>query len=146
MDYQDINKRTIPDHYPTPRSDDLIDMIGRCRGKVFTTLDLMKGYHQIRISSESKDKIAFTCYLQYKRMLYGLTNTPSTEWTILFVYFDDNYINCVKVNGRTLDTRGASSMTFRRGRAETETAKVCFCTNQDLLPRAYCITKRGTTE
>ena len=79
-------------------------MIGRCRGKVFTTLDLMKGYHQIKMSSESKDKTAFTCHLglfQYKRMPFGLTNAPATfqrlmnrlfsgtEWNFVFVYLDD---------------------------------------------------------
>ena len=47
-DYRGINKRTIPGRYPIPRIDDLIDMVGRCRGQIFTTLDLMKGYHQIK--------------------------------------------------------------------------------------------------
>ena len=79
-------------------------MIGHCRGKVFTTLDLMKGYHQIKLRSESKDKTAFTCHLglfQYKRMPFGLTNTPATfqglmnwlfsgtERNFVFVYLDD---------------------------------------------------------
>ena len=104
VDYRGINKRTILDHYPIPRTDDLIDMIGRCRGQIFTTLDLMKGYHQIKMSPESKDKTAFTCHLglfQYKRMPFGLTNAPATfqrlmnklfsgaEWNFVFVYLDD---------------------------------------------------------
>ena len=64
----------------------------------------MKGYHQIRMHSESKDKTAFTCYMrhfQYRRMLFGLTNAPATfqrlmsqlfngrEWDFLFIYLDD---------------------------------------------------------
>ena len=57
-----INRDTIPDCYPIPRIDDLIDMVGRCKGKVFTTLDLMKGYHQIRMEADSKSKTAFTCH------------------------------------------------------------------------------------
>jgi len=39
VDYRGINKRTIPDCYPIPRIDDLIDTIGRCQGKIFSTLD-----------------------------------------------------------------------------------------------------------
>ena len=104
VDYRGINKDTVPDCFPIPRIDDLIDMVGRCKGKVFTTLDLMKGYHQIRMHSESKDKTAFTCHMghfQYRRMPFGLTNAPATfqrlmsqlfngrEWDFLFIYLDD---------------------------------------------------------
>ena len=104
VDYRGINKDTVPDCFPIPRIDDLIDMVGRCKGKVFTTLDLMKGYHQIRMHSESKDKTAFTCHMghfQYRRMPFSLTNSPATfqrlmsllfngrEWDILFIYLDD---------------------------------------------------------
>ena len=104
VDYRGINKDTVPDCFPIPRIDDLIDMVGRCKGKVFTTLDLMKGYHQIRMHSESKEKTAFTCHMghfQYRRMPFGLTNAPATfqrlmsqlfsgkEWDFVFVYLDD---------------------------------------------------------
>ena len=81
VDYRGINKGTIPDCYPIPRIDDLIDTIGRCHGKIFTTLDLLKGYHQIKMAPESKEKTAFTCHLglfQYRRMPFGLTNAPGT--------------------------------------------------------------------
>ena len=104
IDYRGINKDTILDCYPIPRIDDLIDMVGRCKGKFFTTLDLMKGYHQIRMEEESKTKTAFTCHLglfQYRRMPFGLTNAPATfqrlmnqlfggeQWKFVFVYLDD---------------------------------------------------------
>ena len=64
-----------------PSIDNLIDMVGHCKGKVFTTLDLMKGYHQIRMEEESKSKTAFICHaglFQYRRMPFGLTNAPAT--------------------------------------------------------------------
>ena len=81
VDYRGINKDTIPDCYPIPRIDDLIDTVGRQKGKWFTTLDLMKGYHQIRMDPDSKCKTAFTCHMglyQYQRMPFGLTNAPAT--------------------------------------------------------------------
>ena len=104
VDYRGINKDTVPDCFPIPRIDDLIDMVGRCKGKVFTILDLMKGYHQIRMHSASKDKTAFTCHMehfQYRRMPFRLTNAPATfqrlmsqlfggkDWDFVFVYLDD---------------------------------------------------------
>ena len=104
VDYRGINRDTTPDCYPMPCIDDLIDMVGCCKGKVFTTLDLMKGYHQIRMEEESKSKTAFICHaglFQYRRMPFGLTNAPTTfqrlmnqlfsgeEWKFVFVYLDD---------------------------------------------------------
>ena len=104
VDYRGIDKDTIPDCSPIPRIDNLIDLVGQCKGKVFTTLDLMKGYHHIRMHLEPKDKTAFTCHMrhfQYRRMPFGLTNASATfqrlinqlfsgrEWDFLFVYLDD---------------------------------------------------------
>ena len=104
VDCRGITKDTIPDCYPIPRIDDLIDMVGRCKGKYFTTLDLMKGYHQIRKEEEFRIKTAFTRHLglyQYRRMPFGLTNAPATfqrlmnqlfsgeQWRFVFVYLDD---------------------------------------------------------
>jgi len=81
VDYRRINKDTVPDCFPIPRIDDLIDMVGQCEGRVLSTLDLMKGYHQIRMDQDSKEKTAFTCHMghfQYRRIPFGLTNAPAT--------------------------------------------------------------------
>jgi len=87
-----------------PRIDELIDTVGRYQGRYFTSLDLMKGYHQVKMAEGSKDKTAFTCHqglFQYRRMPFGLTNAPATfqrlmatlfagkEWSFVFVYLDD---------------------------------------------------------
>ena len=40
VDYRGINKYTVPDRYPIPRIDELIDTVGRQKGKIFTSLDL----------------------------------------------------------------------------------------------------------
>jgi len=39
VDYCGINKNIVPDQYPIPRVDDLIDAVGRQQGKFFTSLD-----------------------------------------------------------------------------------------------------------
>ena len=104
IDYRGINKDTILDCYPIPRIDDLIDTVGQQNGQWFTTLDLMEGYHQIRMDPETKPKTVFTCHMglyQYRRMPFRLTNAPATfqrlmnqlfsgnTWNFVFVYLDD---------------------------------------------------------
>lgn len=54
MDYRALNNLTVPDRYPMPRIDELIDTVGRCQGKYFTFLDLMKEYHQIKVAEGSR--------------------------------------------------------------------------------------------
>ena len=46
-----------PDQYPMPRVDESVDAIGCTKGKYFSSLDLMKGYHQVKMDEQSK------CYL-----------------------------------------------------------------------------------
>ena len=41
VDYRSVNKDTIPDRYPLPRVDELIDSIGSQKAVYFTKLDLM---------------------------------------------------------------------------------------------------------
>ena len=104
VDYRQVNKDTVPDSYPIPRVDELVDAIGQRQGKYFSTMDLMKGYHQVKMEDKSKNKTAFTCHLglfQYRRMPFGLTNAPATfqrlmnklffgkEWDSVFIYLDD---------------------------------------------------------
>ncbi|KAJ9516227.1 hypothetical protein QJQ45_001146 [Haematococcus lacustris] len=57
IDYRQLNKITLRDQYPLPRIDDLFDKLSSC--KVFSSLDLQAGYHQIRITPEDVPKTAF---------------------------------------------------------------------------------------
>ncbi|KAJ9522374.1 hypothetical protein QJQ45_008145 [Haematococcus lacustris] len=47
IDYRQLNKITLRDQYPLPHIDDLFDKLSGC--KVFSSLDLQAGYHQIRM-------------------------------------------------------------------------------------------------
>ena len=104
LNNRQVNKDTVPDRYPMPRVDELVDTIGQQKGKYFSTMDLMKGYHQVKMEDQSKHETAFTSHLglfQYRRMPFGLTNAPATfqrlmnrlftgeEWKSVFVYLDD---------------------------------------------------------
>ena len=56
IDYRQLNKVTVKNKYPFPRIDDIFNQM---RGaKVFSTIDLRYGYHQVRIKDEDIHKIA----------------------------------------------------------------------------------------
>jgi hypothetical protein len=100
VDYRALNKVAIPNRYPLPRIYDLLD---RMQGaKVFSSLDLLLAYHQIRLVDDDVVKRAFTTpfgLFEYKVMPFGLTNAPSVSMaamndvlqglSFVSVYLDD---------------------------------------------------------
>ena len=79
VDYRRLNAVTHKDTFPLPRIDDLLDqMQGK---KVFSTLDAKRGYWQIKVQEESKEKTAFVTFeglYEFRVMPFGLCNAPST--------------------------------------------------------------------
>ena len=78
IDYRQLKKITIKNHYPLPRIDDLFDQVGEAR--IFSNIYLWSGYHQVRIHDKNIHKTAFhTRYGHYEFvvMSFGLTNAPT---------------------------------------------------------------------
>ena len=76
-DYRKLNSITVPDAYPLPRIEDLLDEIGK--SKYVSTIDLQKGYYQIGLTERAKILSSFTTpfgLYQYKVMPFGMTNAP----------------------------------------------------------------------
>ena len=79
VDYRKLNQVAKLDAYPMPRIDEVIDKISPA--KYITTLDLAKGYWQIPLSPESKEKTAFVTpfgLYEFEVMPFGLHNAPAT--------------------------------------------------------------------
>ena len=96
IDYWALNKVTMKNKYPVPLIADFFDRLGQA--KVFTKMDLRKGYHQVRIAEGDEPKTA--CVTRYGAfdwlvMPFGLTNAPATFCTLmnrLFQSYLDQFV------------------------------------------------------
>ncbi|CAM5089874.1 unnamed protein product [Eretmochelys imbricata] len=79
MDYYKLNAGTHPDNYPMPRTDELLEKLGRAQ--FISILDLTKGYWQVLRDESAKEKSAFITHVglyEYNVLPFGLQNAPAT--------------------------------------------------------------------
>ena len=78
-DYRRLNLITEPDHYAMPNISDLTSSIGTSR--VFSKLDLLKGYFQVPVNPEDAPKTAITTPFgtyMFHYSTFGLRNSGAT--------------------------------------------------------------------
>ncbi|GKB19800.1 putative reverse transcriptase domain-containing protein [Tanacetum coccineum] len=78
IDYRELNKLTVKNHYPLPRIDDLFDQLQG--SSVYSKIDLRSGNHQLRVQGEDIPKTTFRTrygHYEFQVMSFGWTNTPA---------------------------------------------------------------------
>ncbi|CAM4552161.1 unnamed protein product [Lepidochelys olivacea] len=70
---------TRPDNYPMPRTDELLEKLGRAQ--FISTLDFTKGYLQIPLDESTKERSAFITHVglyEFNMLPFRLWNAPTT--------------------------------------------------------------------
>jgi len=74
VDYRQLNAHSVPDAYPVPRTNRILEK--QCQARYISTLDLKHGYWQIPMAKDSRQFTAFTVpgigLYQWKVMPFGL--------------------------------------------------------------------------
>ena len=78
VDYRRLNARTVPDSFPAPNVQDMLDRMQGCR--YFTLCDAEAAYHQCALTPGAQTKLAFSTHdghFQPTVLLFGPRNAPS---------------------------------------------------------------------
>nr|GEV79588.1 reverse transcriptase domain-containing protein [Tanacetum cinerariifolium] len=90
IDYRKLNKATRKDHFPLPFMDQMLERLAGNQDYCF--LDGFSGYFQIPIKPKDQEKTTFTCPYEtfaYRRMPFGLCNSPGTFQRCMMAIFHD---------------------------------------------------------
>uniref|UniRef100_A0A8R1I9D7 RNA-directed DNA polymerase n=1 Tax=Caenorhabditis japonica TaxID=281687 RepID=A0A8R1I9D7_CAEJA len=78
LDFRKLNEVTIPDNFPLPRIDAILEKVGGAR--YFSSLDMANGYLQLRLDAQSSYKCGFVTESRvyaYTHLPFGLKSAAS---------------------------------------------------------------------
>nr|GEV73567.1 putative pol polyprotein [Tanacetum cinerariifolium] len=90
IDYHKLNEATHKDHFPLPFMDQMLERLAG--NQYYCFLDGFSSYFQIPIDPKDQEKTTFTCpygTFAYRRMPFGLCNTPGTFQSFMMAIFHD---------------------------------------------------------
>src|ERR1051325_10829394 len=90
VDYRDLNKASPKDDFPLPHIDVLVD--NTAQHKVFSFMDGLSGYNQIKMAPEDMEKTTFVTQwgtFCYKVMPFGLKNAGAIYQRAMVALFND---------------------------------------------------------
>ena len=79
VDFRKVNAATVKDSYPLPRIEEIFTYLAKA--KIYSSIDLAHGFHQIKLDVNSQPMTAFACqwgFFQYTVMAMGLCNSVAT--------------------------------------------------------------------
>ncbi|GJX51955.1 reverse transcriptase domain-containing protein [Tanacetum coccineum] len=97
IDYHKLNEATAKDQFPLPFMDQMLERLAG--NKYFCFLDGFSGYFQIPIDPNDQEKTTFICPFgtyAYRRMPFGLCNSPATFQRCMLAIFHDMIEESVK--------------------------------------------------
>lgn len=157
IDYRLLNKKLIPDKYPLPRIEEILDNLGRA--KYFSVIDLASGFHQVPIETSSRNVTSFSTEMgsyRWKVLPFGLNVSPNSfsrmmnmafsglEPQTCFLYIDDLIVIGCSINHHFKNLKSVFE-TCRKFNLKLNPSKCQFfkhevtylghkCTNRGLLP------------
>lgn len=155
VDYRKLNKITKKDAYPLPFISTILDKLRNAR--YLSSLDIKSAYWQVPVEKSSREYTAFTIpgrgLFHFKRMPFGLTNSPATWQRLIdcvlgpelepnvFVYLDDIIVVTETFNQHLRVIEDIFKRLISAGLTLSQ-EKCCFCL-PELKYLGYVVDRRG---
>lgn len=157
IDFRQLNKKLIPDKFPLPRIDEILDSLGRTI--YFSKLDLYSGFWQVPLDKKSKHLTSFSTSqgsYQFNVLPFGLNVAPNSfarmmaiafsglESSTAFIYLDDVIVIGMSEKhhtdnlNRVFETCRKKNLKLNPAKCEFMKTEILFlghkCTREGILP------------